>query len=225
MSIYKIVRNWRWVILRGLFAVLFVLAAFFGTHFTLIALVLFFGAYALIDGFVLVLAGLVGPRGPRPAWLLLLEGLLAIGAGGLALLSPSLAAIALLYLLASWAGVRGALEVTAAIRLLGAAERRRLVKLSLVFILVAGALLVIWPRPAGLSLIWLSGAYVLLFGLLQIALGLRLRNWQVRWMRPLHLRAAVVRVGPVPDRRMGPAFATLGGLSPDAHGAAGGGQS
>jgi uncharacterized membrane protein HdeD (DUF308 family) len=50
MSAYGLARNWWWIVLRGLFAVLFVLAAFFGTYLTLGALVLLFGAYSLAGG-------------------------------------------------------------------------------------------------------------------------------------------------------------------------------
>jgi uncharacterized membrane protein HdeD (DUF308 family) len=74
MSAYGLARNWWWIVLRGLFAVLFVLAAFFGTFLTLVALVLLFGAYSLADGILGVIAGLTRPTGFRPWWLLLLEG-------------------------------------------------------------------------------------------------------------------------------------------------------
>jgi len=60
MSAYGLARNWWLILLRGLFAVLFVLAAFFGTYLTLVALVLLFGAYALADGILGVIAGLRG---------------------------------------------------------------------------------------------------------------------------------------------------------------------
>jgi hypothetical protein len=79
--------------------------------------------------------------------------------------------------------------------------------LGAALILALGALLVLGPGPAGLGVFWLAWAYALLFGLLQIGLGLRIRNWQVRWMRPLRQRRVEVQAGPAAGWRTGQALA------------------
>ncbi len=205
--------------LRGLFAVVFVLASFFGTNLTLMLLVLLFGVYALVDGLVVTFAGLTNSHGVWPRWVPLMEGLLGIGAGVLSFLSPGLTAIGLVYLIVGWAVVRGALEITAAIRLLGAVDKRHLVALGAALILTLGALLVIWPTSAGFALVWLAGAYTLVFGLLQVGLGLRIRNWQTRWMSPLRLRSVAVDAGRASGWRTGSSLARFGIPGVDAHGA------
>lgn len=195
MSLYKLARNWWWVALRGLFAVVFVLASFFGTSFTLLLLVRLFGVYALVDGLVVTFAGLTNSHGVWPRWVPLMEGLLGIGAGAASFLSPGLTAVGLVYLIVGWAVARGALEFTASIRLLRAVDKRHLLALGVALILALGALLLKWPTPVGFALLWLTGAYTLVFGLLQIGLGFRIRNWQNRWMRPLRLQPVEVRAG------------------------------
>lgn len=41
-----------------------------------------------------------------------------------------------------------------------------------------GMVLVVWPGPGALGLMWIIGAYALVAGLLLIAFGVRLWNWQ-----------------------------------------------
>jgi uncharacterized membrane protein HdeD (DUF308 family) len=197
MSLYGLARNWWWIVLRGLFASVFVLVASFGTYDTLVALVLLFGVYSVVDGLIVLVAGVTHSHGSRPGWLLLLEGLLGIGAGTLAFVSPGLTAIGLLYLLAGWAIVTGALEITAAIPLRGEFAKARLLAFGTVLAGALAAMLFIWPAPISFALLWLTAAYTLIFGLLQIGLGLRVRNWRTRWMRPLRLQPVAIGVGPI----------------------------
>jgi uncharacterized membrane protein HdeD (DUF308 family) len=144
---------------------------------------LLFGAYSLADGILRVIAGLTRHNGSRPWWLLLMEGVISIVAGVLSFRSPGLTAVILLYLIVAWAIVIGTLEIVAAIRLRKAVEKIGLLALSGLLSVALGVVLVIWPRTTGFALVWLIGAYVLVFGLLQIGLGFRSRNLQKMWLR------------------------------------------
>src|SRR2546421_479371 len=71
-------RYWWALVIRGIVAILFGLAALFWPGLTLIALVLLFGAYALIDGIFAVVAAL-GDRRDHPNWgMLLIGGIIGI---------------------------------------------------------------------------------------------------------------------------------------------------
>lgn len=178
MCAYGLARNWWLMVLRGLCAVGLGLAALVRPNLTLVALVLLFGVYLLVDGLLAVIAGLTRSKGSRPWWLLLIEGLIGIGAGVVAVLLPGLTAIALLYLLAAWALLTGTVEIVSAIRLRKDIESEGLLALSGILSITLGAVLVIWPQASGLALVWLMGSYALAFGLLLMGLGLRLWNWQ-----------------------------------------------
>jgi uncharacterized membrane protein HdeD (DUF308 family) len=168
-------RNWWAVSLRGLAGILFGIITFFAPAISLAALVLLFGAYALVDG-VLALVTAVRRRGADRWWLLLLEGLVGIAAGVLTFLWPAITAIALLYVIAAWALVTGAFEIAAAIRLRKAITGEWLLALSGIFSIALGVLLVLFPGPGALAVtIWI-GAYAFVFGALLFALGLRLRG-------------------------------------------------
>src|SRR3979490_1746966 len=68
--------NWWVVALRGVLAILFGIAAFVLPTATMLALVLFFAAYCLVDGILGVVPAVRGARkGERWGWLLL-NGLL-----------------------------------------------------------------------------------------------------------------------------------------------------
>jgi uncharacterized membrane protein HdeD (DUF308 family) len=169
-------RNWWLVALRGTLAVLFGLLALVWPGITLLILVLFFGAYALVDGIGAVVSALFS-RGERHWWALLLEGLIGIAAGVLTFVWPGLTGIMLLYLIVAWAFVTGILEIAGAIRLWGTIKGHWLLLISGILSVLFGLIAVFRPGAGALALIWLIGAYAILFGALLIAAGFWLRSW------------------------------------------------
>jgi len=168
-------RNWWAVSLRGLAGILFGIITFFAPGISLAALVLLFGAYAFADG-VLTIISAIRRRGADRWWLLLLNGLVGIAAGILTLVWPGITALALLYVVAAWALVTGVLEIAAAIRLRKAITGEWLLALSGVLSMALGVMLVLWPGAGALALVIWIGAYAFVFGVLLLALGLRLRG-------------------------------------------------
>ena len=113
----SLARRWWAVALRGVAAIVFGILAFVMPGVTLAALILLFGAYALVDGVLDVVAAVSGRTGARSWWALLLAGLVSIAAGLVTFFWPELTAIALVYVIAAWAIVRGVFEIAAAVRL------------------------------------------------------------------------------------------------------------
>src|SRR5262252_4291900 len=109
-------RNWWTLVFRGVFAIVFGLFAWFWPGMTLLALLMAWGAYACLSGFV-TLVSAFARDGREPRWILLLEGGLALAAGLTALLYPRFTALLFLYLLATWAILSGLVEIAAAWRL------------------------------------------------------------------------------------------------------------
>jgi uncharacterized membrane protein HdeD (DUF308 family) len=168
--------NWWALALRGLFGVLFGVAAFAWPGITLGALVLLYGAYAFADGVFALASALAGRTERLPWWALLLEGLVGIGVGVVTVFWPGITALALLYLIAAWAVVTGVFEIAAAIRLRREIRGEWLLALGGTLSVLFGLALVINPGAGALAMVWLIGAYALAFGVLLIALAFRLRR-------------------------------------------------
>jgi uncharacterized membrane protein HdeD (DUF308 family) len=107
---------------------------------------------------------------------LLLEGLVGIGAGIITFLLPTAATLALIYLISIWAIVTGVLEIIAAIGLRKEIQGEWLLGISGIVSLILGVLLLIFPAAGEVTIIWLIGVYAILFGAMLLGLGLRLRK-------------------------------------------------
>ena len=170
-------RNWWALALRGLAAILFGILAFAWPGITLFVLILFFGAYMLVDGIFAIVAAVRVAREEARWWLLLLEGILGVVVGLVTFFWPGLTALALLYLIAAWAIVTGIMEIVEAIRLRQEIVGEWALILGGALSVLFGVLLVVIPARAGLlSLTWLIGIYAVAFGVLLVILAFRVRN-------------------------------------------------
>lgn len=176
----NLARNWWVVVVRGVLAILFGLIAFFWPNLSFLLLILTFGAYAMADGVFAMLAGVVSSKYSSRWWVFLLEGVVSFAAGLIAILRPDLAASVLIALLAAWAIVTGALEIAAAIRLRREITNEWMLALGGFASIALGVLLFFQPATGGLVLTLLIGAYALVFGILLLGVGFRLRKWDVR---------------------------------------------
>jgi uncharacterized membrane protein HdeD (DUF308 family) len=169
-------RSWWVVLLRGIFAILFGMAAFVWPGPTIEALVLLFGSYALIDGLFAVFAGIQQRGEDERWWILLLEGIAGVVLGLLTLFWPGTTASVLLALIAAWAIVTGMLEIAAAVRLRTVIAGEWALFLSGALSVVFGVLLIVQPGAGALALIWMVGAYAIVFGVLFCILAFELRR-------------------------------------------------
>jgi uncharacterized membrane protein HdeD (DUF308 family) len=170
-------RNWGAVALRGVLAVIFGVLALIWPGLTLIVLVSLFGAFALVDGVTAVFTAVRGGAAAvRSRGWLAFEGIIGILAGLVAFFWPSITALALVWVIAAWAVVTGVLEIAAAIRLRKEIEGEWMLILAGVASVIFGVLLAALPGPGALTLVWLIGAYAIVFGVLELALAFRMRR-------------------------------------------------
>jgi uncharacterized membrane protein HdeD (DUF308 family) len=177
-------RNWGWVALRGVIAVLFGVFAFVAPASTLAVLILFWGAFAFVDGILALIAAFKVRDQGRPFWPLLIAGLIGIAAGGATFLWPAMTALVLLMFIGAWAFVMGIFQILAAVRLRREIEHEWLLALSGALSVLFGLFVLFQPAAGALALIWAIGAYAVVFGVLIIGLAFKLKGVAARPARP-----------------------------------------
>ena len=176
MLIETLKRHWWVPVLRGVAAIIFGVIAFTHPVMAAATLVLFFGAWVLIDG-VFRVVGAIGHRSSDPDWgWQLIIGVLGIMIGFLTFHAPGITALALVIYIAAWALMICATEIVVAIKL------RREIKGEWFLILmglasIIFAVLLLWNPVAGAAaLIWIIAWYALIMGVLEIVFGFRVRS-------------------------------------------------
>ena len=176
--------RWWWTfIVRGILAIAFGVLAFFAPGLGIAVLVGLFAAWVIIDGIGNIIAGVRGRGLDRNWWLEILEGVVGIAAGLIALIFPAYAAQALVIIIAAWAIVTGVLEIIAAIRLRELISGEVWMGLAGVASILFGIILIVFPAAGALSLVWLISSFAIVFGIFLILLGWRLRGIHVQATR------------------------------------------
>jgi uncharacterized membrane protein HdeD (DUF308 family) len=176
MLIETVKRQWWVPVLRGIAAIVFGVIAFTHPVMAAATLVLFFGAWVLIDGIFRVI-GAIGHRASDADWgWQVVIGILGIIIGLLTFHAPGVTALALVIYIAAWALMIGATEIVLAIKMRQEIKGEWLLILmglaSIVF-----AVLLLWNPVAGAAaLIWIIAWYAVIVGVLAIIFGFRLRS-------------------------------------------------
>jgi uncharacterized membrane protein HdeD (DUF308 family) len=172
--LHMLASHWWVLVLRGAAAIIFGILAFVWPAITFTALVLLFGVFALWDG-VFTLVGAFRSSGNR-RWALILEGLVSLAAGLVAFLWTEAASVALLFIIAAWAVVTGILEIIAAIRLREEIEGEWLLLAGGLLSVLFGIGVVLFPGAGLVAITWIIAGYAIVFGILLVILGFRLRS-------------------------------------------------
>jgi uncharacterized membrane protein HdeD (DUF308 family) len=168
-------QNWWAIALRGVFAIVFALIAFFWPGATILSFVLFFSAYMLVDGVFGIVAGVRAASNHQRWGLLVLEGVLNILVGIVAFLMPGLTVVFFVTLMAVWSLITGIVMIVAAFKLNPAFGRGWLIFSGIVSVLFGVALLIA-PLVGAVVLTWWLGAYALAFGISLLVLAFKLRG-------------------------------------------------
>jgi uncharacterized membrane protein HdeD (DUF308 family) len=176
MMVETLKRHWWVPVIRGIAAIVFGVIAFTHPVMAIATLVLFFGAWVLIDG-IFRIVGAIRHRASDPDWVWqLVIGIIGIIVGLLTFHAPQVTALALVIYIAAWALMIGASEIVMAVKLRHEIKGEWLLILmglaSIVF-----AVLLLWNPVAGAAaVIWLIAWYAVVLGILAIFFGFRLRS-------------------------------------------------
>jgi uncharacterized membrane protein HdeD (DUF308 family) len=168
-------RNWWLILLRGIAAIVFGVLTFVWPGVTLLTLVLFYGAFALVDGVLALAAAVMGGR-PAPRWWLAIVGLFGILVGVLTFAWPGVTTLVLLMFIAGWAIATGIFQIVGAIRLRKEIDNEWLLIAGGALSVLFGLILVFQPGKGALALLFVIGFYAILYGILEVWFSLRLRQ-------------------------------------------------
>jgi uncharacterized membrane protein HdeD (DUF308 family) len=177
-----------WILgVRGVVAILFGLYALFAPWRALPTLILVFGVCVLVEGILSIVAAVRVHDHSERSLPIALEGIVCIVVGLLALLSPDAAALGWLYLVSGFVVVSGILHMAGAIQLRKHFAGEWILIVNGALTTLFGIVMILLPLAGLLILTSLLGAYSVFFGVLLLAVALKLR---ARWRTQAAARPA-----------------------------------
>ena len=176
--LHALAKSWWVLLLRGIAAIIFGVLAFAWPGLTLVTLVLLYGAFALVDGVLSLVAALTGGAKAIPTWWLIVVGLLGIAAGVVTFLWPGITAVLLVMFIGAWALVHGIFEIIGAIQLRKEIDNEWTIGLSGAVSVLFGVIMLVAPGAGALGLIWAIASYAIVFGILMVMAAFKLKKHQ-----------------------------------------------
>ena len=171
-----LLRSWWVLILRGLFAILFGLIAIVWPDITVFVIVTIMGAFLMLDGLIEIWVGFLGRGQEEDWWTDALLGILAVIAGMGVLAWPDITAVGLMIFIGAVMAVYGATMIYQAIRLRSDITNEWILIANGALSLVLGVAFIVVPGAGAVSLVWLIATYIILFGVLLIMIGWKMRG-------------------------------------------------
>lgn len=169
-------KNWWTVALRGIITALFGLTILNSPGMTVLVLVTLFGGFSVVDGFTAIFSSALNRKDVEGWWIIFIAGIIGVAVGVATLTWPAMTALTLLYLIAFRAIATGIFDIISAIYLRKEIEGESLLVLGGLFSMVFGGLILAQPGTGALAILTVLAFYMVMLGILQIILGLRLRG-------------------------------------------------
>jgi uncharacterized membrane protein HdeD (DUF308 family) len=169
-------RNWWALLIRGIAAVVFGVLAFLWPGATIVAIGILFGAYAFVDGIFAIVSAVRAAEGRQRWWPFVIEGIVGLLIAAITFYDVGITIFALYITIAAWAFITGILEIVAAVELRKAIQGEFWLVLGGIVSILFGVLMIWRPLAGALAIIWIIGAYAIVFGIMMIGLSFRLRS-------------------------------------------------
>jgi uncharacterized membrane protein HdeD (DUF308 family) len=168
--------SWQSFLLRGLLAIAFGVVALIIPNTMLTTLVLIFGAFVMVDGFITIASALKTQDENSHWWVSLLEGALGVLVGGFALFAPDFTRIALILTIGVWAVAAGMLRLFVGVKMRRAVRDVLGMYLNSLAYIVFGALLLTAPIIGAVAIMWCLGMWAIFAGIALVYFAFRLRG-------------------------------------------------
>ena len=173
----KLMSQYWWVVLvRGAVAIAFGIVALTYPGLTLASLVLYFAAFAFVDGIATVFHAFSGHTENESWWVLLLEGLLGIAFGVITYQAPAMTTLVLLLYIGFWAMGTGLLRIILAVRLRNEIEGEWWMALGGLASILFGLVMVARPGEGAIAALTVIGIWSVITGLSLVFLAFKVRS-------------------------------------------------
>jgi uncharacterized membrane protein HdeD (DUF308 family) len=161
-------KYWWLNLIRGLVALaLGIILLAMPAIFSIYLLVMFVGAYFLVDGIFALIFFLAHPK-TNHRWWIFVEGIAGILAAVVVFVWPGMTAVFLLYFIAFWALITGVFEIIYAIGQWKTLKGKGWILTGGILSIIVGCILLSNPVAGALALMWVIAFYLVLFGIMLI---------------------------------------------------------
>lgn len=168
--------DWRLLLVRGIFAVIFGIAAFVWPEITVNILIILFGIYILVDAVIQLASALRDRPIFKRWWLSLLQGILGLALAFIFFIVPEVSATAIVLFIAAWALVTGVVELVLAAKNRNLYSPIWMVAVGGFLSIVLGVLLFLQPTASVYIILWILAVYALVYGITMIIYGIVARS-------------------------------------------------
>jgi uncharacterized membrane protein HdeD (DUF308 family) len=169
------VGSWKRLAVHGVAAVLFGLGTLVWPGITLWTLVLLWGAFAFVDGITALSAAIADPLLLHRGWVAF-SGVTGIVAGIVTFFWPSMTALALLVVIATWALLVGGSRIAFAISMRKQLSGTWSIALGGALLALLGVILLVSPGAGAIGITWAIGWLVFLFGTVELGVASVVRH-------------------------------------------------
>lgn len=169
-------RSWWLFLIRGLVAILFGALALLRPGLTMEALLIYLGAWFLVDGVVKIFGAFSSSTPKDDKWLLGLTGLLGVLLGVLTFTSPLATGLAILMFIAAWAIVTGGFEIYTALKLRHEIEGEWVLVLIGLISILFGIYCVYAPLVSGIGITMALGVFAIVIGIVNVIFAFKLKG-------------------------------------------------
>jgi uncharacterized membrane protein HdeD (DUF308 family) len=170
---FELAKKWWVLMIRGILLIIIGILAFIAPE----TWIYFVGAYALIDGMVMLFSGFGDQPPGQSRWPLIIFGILGLIAGLILLWRPDIGGLTLTYVIAIWAIVGGILTIISALRLREEIDNEWWLIISGVLGIIFGILVFNNVIAGFLAIATVFGVFAILMGILSIVLSFRVRDF------------------------------------------------
>lgn len=160
------------LISRGCIAILFGFTAIAWTGLTLALLVYLFAFFTLLAGILSLIGAGMAMKHHEKWWVFLIYGLIDILIGVAVLLWPGISLMLLIYLIAIWSVASGTIQLFAAFSSGWSDAPKWILVCGGILSIILGVLILFYPIPTTVVLVWFLAAYAILFGIMMIIVGI-----------------------------------------------------